>query len=320
MARTAVEQPRSVSEAGSRGSATSPAMGPGRISSGVELLRDLVELTKPRLATLVLFTTGVGILVAPEALPLLDALEAMFLTALVVASGTTLNQYLERDVDGLMARTASRPLPTGRMQPRVARVFGWVLLAVSLPLLAWRVNLLTAALGLMAWAVYLYAYTPLKRRSVAAVYVGAIPGATPILMGWTAATGRLDAPSLALFAILFLWQIPHFIAISMFRRDEYAAAGLKVLPVEFGHRHSLWHMLGTCAGLIVASLLPVAFHVGGLLYTATALLLAAFSLSYALYGMRDDAGPLWARRYFFGTLIYLPVLLGVLVVDQFVRM
>ena len=282
-------------------------------------LVDLVELTKPRLATLVLFTTGVGILVAPVALPVVDALVAMVLTALVVASGTTLNMYLERDVDGLMVRTADRPLPTGRMQPRVALVFGVVLLVISLPLLALLVNPLTAALGLMAWAVYLFAYTPLKRRSVAAVYVGAIPGATPVLMGWTAATNTLEGPALALFAILFLWQIPHFIAISIFRRDEYEAAGLKVLPVEYGHRHSLWHMFGTCLGLIVASLLPIFYRVGGPLYTTTALVLAAASLAGALWGMRPSSGPAWARGYFFGTLIYLPVLLGVLVVDQFLH-
>ena len=286
----------------------------------MQFLVDLVELTKPRLATLVLFTTGVGILVAPIDLPLLDAVEAMLLTAMVVASGTTLNMYLERDVDGLMRRTADRPLPTGRLSPRVALVFGVLLLVVSLPLLAWRVNVLTAALGLMAWAVYLFAYTPLKRRSVAAVYVGAIPGATPVLMGWTAATGTLEGPALALFAILFLWQIPHFVAISIFRRDEYAAAGLKVLPVEYGHRHSIWHMFGTCLGLIVASILPILYHVGGPLYTVTALLLAAGSLAGAVWGMRPSSGPRWARGYFFGTLIYLPVLLGVLVVDQFVRL
>ncbi len=286
----------------------------------MQFLVDLVELTKPRLATLVLFTTGVGILVAPVDLPLVEALEAMLLTAMVVASGTTLNMYLERDVDGLMRRTADRPLPTGRLSPRVALVFGVLLLVVSLPLLAWRVNVLTAALGVMAWAVYLFAYTPLKRRSVAAVYVGAIPGATPVLMGWTAATGALEGPALALFAILFLWQIPHFVAISIFRRDEYAAAGLKVLPVEYGHRHSIWHMFGTCLGLIVASILPILYQVGGPLYTVTALVLAAGSLAGAVWGMRPNSGPRWARGYFFGTLVYLPVLLGVLVVDQFVRL
>ncbi len=278
--------------------------------------RDLVALTKPRLATLVLFTTGVGILVAPGALPWPQALQAMVLTALVVASGTTLNMYMERDVDGLMTRTADRPLPAGRLQPRVALVFGALLLVISLPLLAWRVNLLTAGLGLMAWSSYLFAYTPLKRKSVAAVYVGALPGATPILMGWTAASGRLDGPALALFAILFLWQIPHFIAISLFRRDEYERAGLKVLPTEYGEWASLWHMLGTAIGLSVASALPVFYGVGGNLYLLTAALLAVASLAAALWGVRHEATPVWARRYFFGTLLYLPVLLSVLVIDH----
>jgi len=288
-------------------------------SSALQVLQDLVELTKPRLATLVLFTTGVGILVAPVPLPVADALAAMVLTALVVASGTTLNQYMERDVDGLMARTATRPLPTGRLHPQIALVFGIAMFVVSVPLLAWVVNPLTAGLGVMAWAVYLFAYTPLKRRSVAAVYVGALPGATPVLMGWTAATNTLEGPALALFAILFLWQIPHFIAISIFRRDEYHAAGLKILPVEYGHRHSIWHMIGTCMGLVVASLLPIFYRVGGPLYTITAVVLAVGSLAAALYGVRADAGAKWARSYFFGTLIYLPVLLGVLVVDQLLR-
>jgi protoheme IX farnesyltransferase len=281
----------------------------------LQTLRDLIELTKPRLASLVIFTSGVGILVAPGELSAARAWAAMLLTAMVVASSTSLNMFLERDVDRLMARTADRPLPAGRMRPWVALVFGLVLGAISLPLLVTQVNALTASLGFMAWSIYLFLYTPLKRRSVSAVYVGAIPGATPILMGWTAVTDSLDPAALALFAILFLWQIPHFIAISLFRREEYQAAGLKILPVEYGDRASLWHMLGTCVGLIVASLLPVFFRIGGPLYTATAIALAAASLAAALYGLHPKADASWARRYFFGTLIYLPVLLGMLVFD-----
>ena len=278
-------------------------------------LVDLVSLTKPRLATLVIFTTAVGILVAPGTMPLPDAIWAVFLTSLIVASGTTLNMYLERDVDALMTRTATRPLPTGRMRPSVALWFGILLLAVAVPLMAVKVNLLTLGLGLMAWTVYLYAYTPLKRRSVSAVYVGAIPGATPILMGWTAATGSIDPIALALFGILFMWQIPHFIAISMFRREEYAHAGLKVLPVEYGDRTSLWHMIGTSLGLVVATLAPVWFEVGGPLYAVTASVLAGVALVGSVWGIRMQAGPAWARGYFFGTLVYLPLLLGVLAVD-----
>jgi protoheme IX farnesyltransferase len=285
------------------------------MSDRPHFLVDLIGLTKPRLATLVIFTTAVGILVAPGTLALADALWAVALTTLIVASGTTLNMYLERDVDALMPRTAIRALPTGRLKPAVALWFGIALLVIAVPLMAWKVNLLTLALGLMAWAVYLFAYTPLKRRSVSAVYVGALPGATPILMGWTAATGSIDLVALALFGILFMWQIPHFIAISMFRREEYARARLKVLPVEYGDQTSLWHMIGTSLGLIAATLAPVYFDVGGPLYAVTASVLAAVALIGSVWGIRVHAGPRWARGYFFGTLVYLPLLLGILAVD-----
>ncbi len=277
---------------------------------------DLVLLTKPRLASLVIFTTGAGILLAPGQLSHGDTLATLVLTTLIVASSSVFNQILERDVDPLMTRTADRPLATGRMRVREAAIFGGVVGAFAIPVLAWKVNLLTGALGLGAWLIYVLVYTPMKQRSVAAVYVGAIPGATPVLMGWTAVTGRLDPPALALFAILFLWQIPHFIAISMFRRDEYARAGLKVLPVEYGDRASLWHMLGTCMGLVVATMLPLYFGIGGVLYALTATLLASTAIVGTLWGIFETASILWARRYFLVTLIYLPVLLGVLVIDR----
>jgi heme o synthase len=279
-------------------------------------LHDLVELTKPRLASLVIFTTGAGILLAPGELSRIDTLSTLVLTTLIVASSSVFNQILERDVDPLMTRTADRPLATRRMRVRDAAYFGGGLGALAVPALAWKVNLLTGMLGLGAWLLYVLVYTPMKQRSVIAVYVGAIPGATPVLMGWTAVTGRLDPPALALFAILFLWQIPHFIAISMFRRDEYARAGLKVLPVEYGDRTSLWHMLGTCVGLVVATMLPIYFGIGGVLYALTAILLASTAMVGTLWGIFETASVLWARRYFLVTLVYLPVLLAVLVIDR----
>ena len=285
------------------------------MSDFVRFIVDLVSLTKPRLASLVVFTAAVGILVAPGTIPLADAIWGVALTTLIVASGTVLNMYIERDVDALMPRTAQRALPTGRLRPATALWFGILLLVIAIPLMVLKVNLLTLGLGLTAWTVYLFAYTPLKRRSVSAVYVGAIPGATPILMGWTAATGSISPVAMALFGILFMWQIPHFIAISMFRREEYAHAGLKVLPVEYGDQVSLWHMIGTSVGLVVATLAPVWFDVGGPLYTATACVLASVALGGAVWGVQVRAGSVWARRYFFGTLIYLPLLLGVLAVD-----
>ncbi len=283
-----------------------------------DLLRqivDVVSLTKPRLGSLVIFTAAIGILVAPGTMPAGDALWAVLLTTLIVASGTVLNMYIERDVDALMTRTASRPLPDGRLNPAVALWFGIALLVIAVPLMVLKVNLLTLGLGLMAWTVYLFWYTPLKRRSVSAVYVGAIPGATPVLMGWTAATGSIDAVALVLFGILFMWQIPHFIAISMFRREEYKRAGLKVLPVEYGDQVSLWHMVGTSLGLVAATLAPIWFDVGGPLYMITASLLAVVALTGALWGIPARAGSGWARGYFFGTLVYLPLLLGIMALD-----
>jgi len=282
----------------------------------LKILLDLISLTKPRLAVLVVFTSSVGIAMAPGTMDLASAFEAVFWTSLVVAAGTTLNMVLEIGPDGRMERTRSRPLPAGRLRPWTAWALGLSLAAISLPMLALRVNFLTAALGAFALLVYLGVYTPLKPRSVAAVYAGAIPGATPILMGWTAATGTLDLPSTALFAILFLWQIPHFIAISLYRREEYAAAGFRTLPLEYGDRASLWHMLGTTIGLAVASALPAYFELGGALYRATAVILAAMALGGTLLGIRVAADVVWARRYFLTTLVYLPLLLGALVVDR----
>lgn len=279
-------------------------------------IRDYIQLTKPRLALLVIFTTAVGMTLAPGSLSRLQAIEAIAWVTLVVAAGTTLNMAMEVGPDSRMSRTRNRPLPAGRLPVRNAWWFGAILCAISLPLVYFRVNPMTAALGVFALVVYLLIYTPLKSRSVAAVYVGAFPGATPILMGWTAVTGRLETPSVALFLILFLWQIPHFIAISMYRREEYRAAGFRILPLEYGDKASLWHMIGTTVGLVVASALPSYFELAGIWYLATCIGLATFAIIGTLYGIQAAANAVWARRYFLTTLVYLPVLLGVLVLDR----
>jgi len=281
----------------------------------LQTLVDVISLTKPRLATLVIFTTGAGMLLAPTPVALPQAILAIALTTMIVGAGTSLNMALEVEPDGRMERTRDRALPAGRLRPKVAWILGLISGAIGVPLMAILVNPVTAGLGLMALVLYVAVYTPLKKRSVASVYVGAIPGATPIMMGWTAATGRLDLPAIALFAILFLWQIPHFIAISMYRREEYAAAGFRILPLEYGDRASLWHMLGTSIGLGVATVLPMRFDLGGTWYAITAIALATVALGGTLYGLTPHAGDGWARRYFLTTLIYLPVLLGVLVLD-----
>lgn len=278
-------------------------------------LLDAFVLTKPRLALLVVFTTAAGMTVAPGGLPLgRAALVTLFIT-MVVAAGTTLNMYQEIQPDARMERTRGRPLPAGRLHPRVALIQGWALALVGLPGVALSSNLLTAALAALALFSYLAIYTPLKSRSVAAVYVGALPGALPILMGWTAVTGHIDAGALALFAILFVWQIPHFIAISLYRSEEYEAAGFKILPLVYGERVALWHLLATSVALALATLAPSWLGMGSWLYRGISILMGLWIMVSALQGLSPQRPQNWARRFFLGTLIYLPVVLGVLVVD-----
>jgi protoheme IX farnesyltransferase len=224
--------------------------------------------------------------------------------------------YLERDVDGLMARTRGRPLPAGRMHPTVALIFGVAASAIAVPFITFAVNPLTGALAALSLVLYVLVYTPMKRRSTAALLVGAIPGAMPPLMGWTAATGALDAGGIALFLILFVWQLPHFIAISLFRADEYRAAGLKIVPVERGvdgakERIALYSLL-----MMAVSLQVVRIGIGGVFYLAVALAFGGGLVTLALYGLGKDARERWARWYFLYTLVYLPALFIALVVSH----
>lgn len=289
-------------------------------------LLDAFVLTKPRLAFLVIFTTAAGMKLAPGGLPLGEAALTILFVTLVVAAGTTLNMYQEQEPDAKMERTKERPLPAGRLHPRVALIQGWVLALSGLIGLALISNLLTAGLATLSLFVYLGLYTPMKSRSVSAVYLGAIPGALPIAMGWTAVTGSFDGGAIALFALLFVWQIPHFIAISLYRKEEYAAAGFKIFPLVYGERVSLRHILGTSVGLALSSLILSRFFAlhlglstegkGGIFYFAIALSLGSLIVASAVRGFSPLRNENWARRFFFITLVYLPVALGVLLLDS----
>lgn len=278
-------------------------------------LLDAFVLTKPRLALLVVFTTAAGMSVAPGALPFGRAILVTFFITLVVASGTTLNMYQEIEPDSRMERTRGRPLPAGRLHPRVALIQGWALALIGLAGLALSSNPLTTGLAALALVSYLAIYTPLKSRSVWSVYVGALPGALPIAMGWTAVTGSLDPGAIALFGILFWWQIPHFIAISLYRRQEYAAAGFKILPLVYGERPALWHLGATSLLLAAATLVPAGLGLGSWPYRTVASLMALGIVLAALRGLGPRAPENWSRRFFLATLLYLPVVLGVLVLD-----
>lgn len=276
--------------------------------------RDLLALAKPRITVFAVLTAVGGLALAPG-----DPSEAPWLalvlgTALIVGAANTLNMYLERDIDCLMARTRNRPLPAGRMDPAMALAFGVAQALLAVPLLTFAVHPLTGLLGVVAFLSYVCLYTPLKQRTTIATLIGSVPGAMPPLLGWTAATGSIDLAALALFGVMFLWQIPHFHAIALFRRKDYDRAGLKILPSERGEvttRHAIVFYL---ALQVQVSLLLFPLGVAGRWYLLTAALLGG---GYFLYGLRGLAsgGPRWARNLFLLSIFYLPALFTALVLD-----
>jgi len=278
---------------------------------------DFLQLAKPRITALVVFTTASGLWLAPHGLPLRTVLLTLIGTVLIVASANTLNMYLERDTDALMERTMRRPLPAQRMEPELALKFGLLLAAVSVPLLTFAVGALPGLLASIALVSYVLLYTPMKRHSAAALLVGALPGAIPPLIGWTAATERLDLPGVLLFAVMFLWQVPHSLAIALFRKEEYARAGLQVQPNEpGGERAARTNIVRYTVALLAVSLLFVPIGAAHRLYLAVALAAGLGFLAYGLLGLRASAGPRWARNLFLLSLLYLVIVFGALMLDR----
>ena len=278
---------------------------------------DYVELTKPRLNLLVVVTSAVGFYLGARGLsdPLGMAVASIG-TALVAGGAAVLNQVSERDTDALMERTRSRPLPAGRVTPAEARTFGALLAAIGLALLAFGSNALAALLALATLCIYLLIYTPLKRRSPAATLVGAIPGALPPLIGWTAGRGDASVGGWTLFAIVFLWQVPHFMAIAWMYREDYRRAKFPMLPVlepdgrRTGRQAALY-----AAWLIPASLLPTVAGVAGWMYAGSALVLGAglLGLSVRFAMTRTDSS---ARALFLGSIVYLPLIWTAMLIDH----
>lgn len=274
---------------------------------------DLIALTKPRITIMVIATTAGGAWLATRAglargvapISLGTLIVALFGTILVIGGANALNMYVERDTDGLMRRTRNRPLPTGRLAPDVALWFGVALSSSALALLFAAVNVATGALAAFALAAYVLAYTPLKRKTTLALPIGAVPGAIPPLLGWTSITGRIDLPGLALFGVLFLWQVPHFLAIATFRRDDYQRAGLKILPVERGDRVTRVHIVVYLAALVAVTLLPTYFKVAGTAYLVIASVLGAGFFAVGAAGLLPSSGVRWARWLFGLSIVYL---------------
>jgi heme o synthase len=276
--------------------------------------RDLVALVKPRILLFALMTALAGLALAPGAALAAPWIALSFGTALIVGAANTLNMYLEREVDCRMARTRTRPLPAGRMEPRVALRFGLVQAVVAVPLLSFGVNPLTGLLGAIAFLSYVCLYTPLKQRTTVATLIGSVPGAMPPLLGWTAATGALDAGGLALFGVLFLWQIPHFHAIALFRRKDYDRAGLKILPTTRGVSTTRQAIVFYLAIQVQLTLLLTPLGVAGRWYLLAAALLGGAYFAYGASGLAAG-GPRWARNLFLLSVLYLPLLMAALVLD-----
>jgi heme o synthase len=290
-----------------------PSLALDRRGSVAARVADYVELTKPKIATLVLVTVAVAAFVAdwgpPSGWLLMHALLG---TALVAASASALNQWLERDTDALMVRTADRPLPAGRLTGGQVLAFGFVTIVLGTVYLAASVSLLTAALGLLTWAMYVIVYTPLKRRTAANTAVGAVAGALPVLMGWTAVGAPLDLRAWSLFLIVFLWQFPHFMAIAWIYRRDYDGAGLKMLSTvdPSGVRAGRQAIMAALV-LVPVSMVPCLSQPNGGIFVVWALLLGVGQLACAFWFsvQKSDTS---ARRLLMASLLYLPAMMMLL--------
>jgi heme o synthase len=281
------------------------------------VLTDYVALTKPRLNVLVVATSAAGYyLGATSTVNATIFLATVVGTALVAGGAAALNQVYERETDSLMVRTRMRPLPSGRVAPGEARVFGVALSIVGLVLLTAFSTWLASLLALATLITYLCIYTPLKRLSPAATIVGAVPGALPPLIGWVASHGSIALGGLALFLIVFFWQIPHFMAIAWMYRDDYSAAGFPMLAViDPEGRRSGRQAVAYAAALLPTSLLPTFVDVSGSIYAVVAAVLgiAMLALSIRFAGVRTHAA---ARHLFFASLVYLPLIWIVMIADK----
>lgn len=280
-------------------------------------LLDFVELAKPRVVVMVLVTTAVGFYLGSDATTSsLLLVPALVGTALAAAGTLALNQFQERDVDALMERTRRRPLPDGRVLPVEAALFGVVVAAAGIAYLWIAVNPLSAAVTAATTLTYLFLYTPLKRYTPFCSIIGAVPGALPPVTGWTAARDSLGIEAGVLFSIMFLWQLPHSLAIARLYRDDYARGGIRLLPVVEPDARSTGRQIVTnCVALLAVGLLPTAVGLAGPVYFAVAFVFGAVFLGYGIAFARVRTVPA-ARQLLLASLIYLPALLVVMALDK----
>ena len=278
-------------------------------------IKNYLELCKPRITFFCLMMTGGGMILAHHKISLISVLATFVATAFSVASANTYNMVYERHSDKFMKRTQFRPMVVGKISVLNALMFATILAILSLLIFGFFVNILTAGLSLFALIFYAAIYTPLKARTPLALVIGAIPGAMPPLLGWTAADNKLTLPALALFSVLFAWQMPHFIAISLMHKKDYASAGIKVIPVVRGDDNAKIQSVLWSLCLFVFSLSLVYFKLGSIIYTVFAVTLGVIFVYMSIVGITKPT-PAWPRNFFFASLLYLPILIIGLIVDR----
>ncbi|HKA22559.1 MAG TPA: heme o synthase [Blastocatellia bacterium] len=282
-----------------------------------EKLSAYAELTKPRITFLVVLTAVAGFCMGSNSgIDFLRLINMTIGIGLLSSGLSTLNQYMERELDRLMRRTKARPLPTGKLRPVEAAAFGVVLSIIATFYLAVFINQLSALLGIITFATYLFVYTPLKVKTTLSTVLGAFPGAMPPLIGWVAATGVVTLEAWILFAILFLWQFPHFLAIAWMYRDDYARAGIKMLPVvEPDGKVTAQQIISYTLLLIPVSLLPVVIGLAGSIYLVGAVVLGSGFLYFSARAALVRTA--WqARKLLLASVIYLPILFGLMVLNR----
>lgn len=288
-----------------------------------ETWRDFIDITKPGINASNLLATVTGYILAvgfTGNFGLMVFFYTMIGTGLVIAGGCTLNNFYDRDIDPLMERTSTRAVPSGRMKPRTALIYGVILTVAGLLVLAFGVNLLSAVLGFIGFAVYIFIYTMwLKRTSTLSTVIGGISGAVPPVIGWVAVTGRLDLAAWALFFILFLWQPPHFFALAMRKSEEYRRAGIPMLPVVKGNVAAKKQILVFTILLVPATILLFVQGAAGWIFILSAMILNLIYIVLAVKGFSKKDDDMWAKQMFLYSLFYLTFILFMMMIDVLVR-
>ena len=289
---------------------------PSKRTTFVQRVADMVELIKPRLVVMILITTAAGFYLGAQTVDWLRGLHTLIGAGLTAAGVLGLNQYLERDVDAQMKRTQERPLPGGRMSPLTALFAGAALTGSGMLYLTFIVNVLSGFVISLIVVSYLFLYTPLKQKTSLCTLIGAVPGALPPVVGWAAASGSLTGGAWVLFTILFLWQLPHSLAIAYIYREDYAKAGFRLLPVIHPDGASTRRQIVVnCVALLGIGLLPTLYNIAGSIYFFTALVSGLGFLASGIYLARTHS-VVAARYLLYASLLYLPVVFITMALDK----